>query len=97
MVAACRHFLPYLLGRHFTVVTDHRALTFLHGKDPTSGRLARWFDALRQLDFEIKFRPGTSNSNADGLSRQSWPQSEDLRPPEKEGEMSGLSSQQGPT
>ena len=71
VVAACRHFLPYLLGRHFTVVTDHRALTFLHGKDPTSGRLARWFDALRQLDFEIKFRPGTSNSNANGLSRQS--------------------------
>ena len=47
VVAACRHFLPYLLGHHFTVVTDHRALTFLHGKDPTSSRLARWFDALK--------------------------------------------------
>ena len=97
MVAACQHFLPYLLGRHFTVVTDHRAFTFLHGKDPTSGRLARWYDALRQLDFDIKFRTGTSNSNADGLSRQSSPQSEDLRPAEKEGEMSGPSSQKGLT
>ena len=29
VVAACKHFLPYLLGRHFTIVTDHRALEFL--------------------------------------------------------------------
>ena len=29
-------------------------------------------DTLWDLDFEVKHRPGTSNSNADGLSRQAW-------------------------
>ena len=60
------------MGRSFTIVTDHRALKFLSGKDPTSGRLARWFDALRDLNFEIKYRPGKQNENADALSRHAW-------------------------
>ena len=72
VVDSCKHFLSYLVGRSFTIVTDHRALKFLSGKDPTSGRLARWFDALRDLNFEIKYRPGKQNENADALSRQAW-------------------------
>ena len=35
-----------------------------------TGRLARWMDTLRDLDFEVKRRPGTSNGNADGLSHR---------------------------
>ena len=37
VVSACKHFLPYLIGRRFTVITDHQALKCLHNKDITSG------------------------------------------------------------
>ena len=72
VVEACKYFLPYLLGRSFTVVTDHRALAFLAQKESSNGRLARWKDVLRQFTFTIVYRPGKSNQNADALSRQAW-------------------------
>ena len=80
VVDACSHFLPYLLGHPFKVGTDHRALAFLANKDSTNSRLARWMDILRQFTFTIQYRPGTSNSNADALSRQAWP-TQTISPP----------------
>ena len=41
VVEACKYFPPYLLGRSFTVVTDHRALAFLAQIESSNGRLAR--------------------------------------------------------
>ena len=40
------HFMLHLLGHSFTVVTDHKALSFLELKDPHSHRLARWMEFL---------------------------------------------------
>lgn len=34
------------------------------------GQLARWIEKLQQYDFEILYRKGNSNKNADGLSRR---------------------------
>ena len=79
VVSACKHFLPYLIRRRFTVITDHQALKFLHNKDITSGRIARWFDLLMELDFDIRYRRGADNGNADGLSRQAWPDDSTLQ------------------
>ena len=53
-------------------MTDNRALQFLINKDTTTGRLARWMDTLRDLDFEVKHHPGTSSGNVDSLSHQAW-------------------------
>ncbi len=36
----------YLLGRHFTVQTDHHALTWLHRLKENNARLSRWSLAL---------------------------------------------------
>ena len=87
VVEACKVFRPYLMGQQFMIVMDHRALKFLAGKDPSTGRLARWFDTLHDKDFTIRYRPGSAHGNADALSRQAWPDDKDT--PWKEGEVLG--------
>lgn len=69
IIWAVKHFRPYLYGRKFKLVTDHRPLTWLFSiKDPGS-RLARWRLKLEEYDYEIIYKPGKINKNADALSR----------------------------
>lgn len=69
IVWSVKHFRPYLFGRKFKLVTDHRPLTWLFSiKDPGS-RLARWRLKLEEYDYEIVYKPGKTNKNADALSR----------------------------
>jgi hypothetical protein len=50
-------------------VTDHKPLTWIvNVKDPGS-RLLRWRIKLEKYDYEIVFKKGVSNTNADALSR----------------------------
>ena len=63
------HFKNYLLGRKFTVVTDHRALTWLYSFKEPDGLLARWIEKLGQFDFEIKHEAGKNIPHADCLSK----------------------------
>ena len=41
VVEACKHYLPYLLGHHFDIWTDHKALSFLNHQESRSPRLSR--------------------------------------------------------
>ncbi|KAI2658155.1 Transposon Ty3-I Gag-Pol polyprotein [Labeo rohita] len=59
----------YLLGRRFTLVTDHAPLQWMARAKNTNARVTRWFLALQDFHFVIKHRAGATNSNADGLSR----------------------------
>lgn len=69
IVWSVKHFRPYLYGRKFKLITDHRPLTWLFSiKDPGS-RLARWRLKLEEYDYEIIYKPGKVNKNADALSR----------------------------
>lgn len=62
-------FRPYLLGRKFTIITDHSAINgLLKAQEPT-GILARWITILNEYEFEVKYRPGRINESADFLSR----------------------------
>ena len=62
-------FRPYLFGRKFQIVTDHRPLVWLFNvKDPGS-RLIRWRLKLEEYDYEIVYKQGKINLNADALSR----------------------------
>ena len=72
VVDAITHFGIYLISSPFTVEMDHRAMSFLNTCKLTNGRLARWAMKLESYTFDIKYRPGSSNKNADGLSRQAW-------------------------
>ena len=72
VVDAIDHFAVYLIGRPFTIETDHKALEFLNSYKATTGRLARWALRLQPFTFTVVHRPGSKNGNADGLSRQAW-------------------------
>ena len=70
VVGAIKEFYPYLYGFHFTLLTDHNPLTSLKGIKDVGGRLARWMLFLQQFDFNIQYKKGSANSNADTLSRR---------------------------
>ena len=72
VVDGIKHFQHYLYGRKFVVFTDHNAVRWLMNIREPTGRLARWALLLQQYDFEIKHRAGTSNGNADALSRRPY-------------------------
>ena len=59
----------YLLGKRFTILTDHCALCALKLKTPTSARLHRWAIILSEFDFEIKYIKGGLHMDVDCLSR----------------------------
>ena len=72
VVRAIDHFAIHLLGRYFTLVTDHHALAALaalRSSGKLNGCLLRWALALQLYSFKVKFRPGKDHSNA---SRQDW-------------------------
>ncbi|KAL1255563.1 hypothetical protein QQF64_013624 [Cirrhinus molitorella] len=59
----------YLLGRRFTLMTDHAPLQWMARAKDTNARVTRWFLALQDFHFTVEHRAGMANSNADGLSR----------------------------
>ncbi|GBP00089.1 Retrovirus-related Pol polyprotein from transposon 297 [Eumeta japonica] len=69
IVWATHTFRPYLLGRPFTVFTDHQPLRGIANLKDQTSRLARFRHKLSEYEFEIVYKPGTTNLNADALSR----------------------------
>ena len=69
VVTFCRQFRPYLLGRHFTLRTDHGSLQWLHNFKEPDGQLARWITTLQEFDVTVIHRQGRSHANVDTLSR----------------------------
>ncbi len=59
----------YLLGREFTLCSDHAALQWLHRMKDTNARITRWYLALQPFKFKVIHRPGTQMIVADFLSR----------------------------
>ena len=67
IVFAIKQIRHYLLGRHFTLFTDHAPLQWLSAQR-IEGLLCRWALCLQEYDFSIVYRKGTQNQNADALS-----------------------------
>ena len=69
IVWGIKHFRPYLYGRKFKVASDHKPLTWIMNvKDPGS-RLLRWRIQLEEYEYEIIYKKGALNTNADALGR----------------------------
>lgn len=63
-------FHDYLYGNVFTVVTDNNPLTYILKSAKLDAVSYRWLAALSTFDFNIKYRAGKNNQDADGLSRR---------------------------
>ena len=61
-------FKDYLWGATFKVFTDNRPLTHLQTAN-LGATEQRWAAQLANFNFDISYRPGSSNQNADALSR----------------------------
>ena len=64
-----QYFRHFLLGRKFTVRTDHNSLKWLRKFKNPEGQIARWLEVLETFNFDIQHRPGAKHGNADALSR----------------------------
>ena len=66
LINGVRQFHKYLIGRKFTLVTDHQPLVKILGPKqgiPTlaAARLQRWAIILSAYDYDLEFTSGTSN------------------------------------
>ncbi|KAL2103054.1 hypothetical protein ACEWY4_002222 [Coilia grayii] len=59
----------YLIGKDFTLETDHRALQWLHKMKDANARVTRWYMSLQPYRFVVRYRAGKFNVVADYLSR----------------------------
>lgn len=69
VVWATKQFRCYLLGRKFTLVTDHAALKWMLSLRDPSSRLTRWALRLAEFEYVVTHKPGKKHTNADALSR----------------------------
>ena len=74
VVFAVKKFHQFLYGRHFKIYTDHKPLLGLLQPEKAtplmaSSRMQRWAFTFLAYEYELLYRPGNENGNADGLSR----------------------------
>ena len=69
--AAIKHFRYILEGRHFTIFTDHKPLTFAFNQntEKASPRELRQLSFISEFSTDIKYVPRGKNVVADALSR----------------------------
>lgn len=68
--AICEKFRDYLFyAPHFTVYTDNNPLTYVMSTAKLNAVGHRWVGELSDFHFDIKYRPGKENIDADTLSR----------------------------
>ena len=68
-------FHDYLYGRRFEVRTDNNPLTYVTTSAKLDATGHRWLAGLSAYDFNLSYRPGKRNGDADGLSRRPHPSS----------------------
>ena len=74
LVYAVKKFHQFLFGFRFLMFTDHKPLLGLFSETSSlparaAARVLRWAILLSGYNYELKYRPGEANGNADALSR----------------------------
>jgi len=75
IVESVRKWQHLLMGKHFTIITDQKSVSFMfdeqHSSNVKNDKIARWRIELMPYKFDILYRPGKLNVPADALTRQS--------------------------
>ena len=66
---AVKKWQHFLMGRHFTIRTDHKPLKYLMEQKVTTPSQHLWLSQLMAYDFDITYKQGSENGAADALSR----------------------------
>ena len=73
IVECLRKWRHLLIGRHFTLVTDQRSVSFMfdqtHASKVKNEKIQRWRLELSNFHYDVVYRPGADNRVADTLSR----------------------------
>ncbi|UYV72754.1 hypothetical protein LAZ67_10000538 [Cordylochernes scorpioides] len=69
IVESVEKFRIYLMGRKFTIFSDHHALQWLKTIKNPSSRLFRWSLRLSSYEYEVRYIKGKQQYEADLLSR----------------------------
>lgn len=69
IIWAVEKYKPYLYGRKFKLITDHKPLTFIKTSTKNS-KILRWRLELENFDYDIQYKEGKANVVADALSRK---------------------------
>ncbi|KAL5469129.1 hypothetical protein EMCRGX_G030333 [Ephydatia muelleri] len=74
IVFGVKKFHQYLVGRSFTIYSDHKPLQYLFSETRpvppmASSRIQRWALTLSAYNYRIVFKSGDSQPNADAFSR----------------------------
>ena len=81
IIFAVVRFRQYLLGREFTIVTDHRLQLSLFNPSKAmppvaAARVMRWSLILSGYRYQIRYRKAEDHGNVDALSRLPLPSTE---------------------
>ena len=71
-------FHEYLYCAEFQVFTDNNPLTYILTTAKLDATGHRWVAALSNYTFNISYKPGRNNTDADALSRIQWPEAVDI-------------------
>ena len=82
VVFAVTRLRQFLLGRKFTLRTDHKPLQYIFNPsnqipEIVSARLARWAITLMAYDYDVQYTPGQDIGHADAMSRLRFKDNED--------------------
>ncbi|CAM8999301.1 unnamed protein product [Rhodiola kirilowii] len=69
LVNAVQKWRPYLLGRKFTIETDHQPLKAILTQNIHTPEQQKWLVKLMGYEFDVRYKPGKDNVVADALSR----------------------------
>ena len=69
VIWALGKYRDIIFGCHITVYSDHDPLRYLTENLPKSAKLTRWSLSLSEYNVTIKYKKGSQNVLADGLSR----------------------------
>ena len=70
--AVTDHFHEYLYGGTFDLFTDNYPLTYILTTAKLDAMGHRWVTSLGPYHFNLHYKPGKLNSDADALSRIDW-------------------------